>query len=1258
MQLDPQAGDMFLRSRLLLQGFITSDVRCHQRPKLRPARQKSFHFERLEDRRLLAVGDLDLSFGVGGHVQTEYASGPTSVAALSSVIQTDGKIVAAGEGGIARFMPDGNLDPTFGSGGRVDYPYFARSIALQTNGAIVVGGGTTQSGSTDFVASRYLSNGTIDTSFDVDGHAIVSMGEGVEFANAIAIQPNGRIVAVGQSDRDIAIVRFTTGGALDTSFSGDGKLLRSVYTTSNSASSVAVQPDGKVLVAGTAWQYSFSSSNKDFVLMRLNPNGSLDATFDSDGIAITSGGRHEEARDMTLLSDGKILVSGWSDVNFRSNLMLARYQANGSLDTSFDSDGFSLAFLATGTSNQVGGEAHAVLSDGSIIVSAANRLFKFSSSGVHDTSATKSIPGRNATSNLIALSGDRIVSSGTNFGRFGIARLTADRVLDTTFSGDGLAMVDFGNSNDIAGRSVQQSNGRIVVASTSLNTFAVTRYVSSGALDTSFSQDGRVTIDFGNQYLLAVANDVAIQSDGRMVVVGYVRQLTSDPLSAADHIAIARLNADGTLDTTFGNNGTVVTPLNGYAQATTVKLQSNGRIVVGGLGDGGFFTILRYLANGSLDNTFSGDGILTTFRGANVSTSVLNDMVIQPDGKILAVGEQTALVTSTFPSSLVVARFNTNGTLDQTFGTNGRASGFLKQRSGQRIVLLADGSFYVGGNATRFASNTFYSQMSVNRFTATGQLMFEKVITPFVETYSPNPTSTYEVNSTLKSMLVQPDGRVVLAGSARDLAGVMRINSDGTDDTSFSGDGRSQLSLPQSGFYQGADVVMQSTGRLILIGSFRPLSTNQRDLLLSRVLGNAPTVPSTSVFVNPKGQIQIRDNWSRNDHLRVSMVGSNVEVADLSSDSLASFNVFAMSDVMGSGTKTILIPLSRLQQSNLPLLLDTLAGDDTVLLASDRLDTGPMNVSYSAGIGRDTLARTANNLWTVWNVNSTGNGSVIPDEAGNSHTFRSVENFIGGAMNDLFNVQVATTPNWILIDGMTGASDFIQLTGDADIRVTNQLVEVRGGIVQNIVIRNIDQAGLTGGDSPNVLDGRDFSGPMTFRGRLGDDTIIGGTSIDVLFGDAGNDVLFGGMGNDVLHGGDGDDLLAGQSGDDQLYGGNGRDILVGGFGTDLLRGGAGEDILIGGEAYELSDYYTDQYRNNIGTAWSDTSMTYEQRVVAIRDTGVGSSLSRLAMNLNVFSDAQQDQMYGDGDRDWFFATLAGSTPLDLLVDRQLNEVLT
>lgn len=1224
--------------------------------------------EFLEQRQLLTAGDLDLTFGVGGHVQTEYAGSTESSRALASVVQSDGKIIAAGEGGIVRFLPNGSLDTTFGVGGQVQYPYFARSIALQTNGSFVIAGATSTVGNPRFVVSRYLSNGTIDTTFDTDGHAQLSFGGASEYATDIAVQANGRLVVVGVSDNQIAVARLTAAGALDTTFSGDGLLLKTIYSTRNEASAVAIQPDGKIVVAGSTWSYSVSASTHDLFAMRLNPGGGMDSTFDTDGVATIYGGRQAVGRDLTLLSNGQIVVSGWSDANFQSNVVVGKFNADGSRDTTFGNDGRTSVPLSSSTSDRTGGEAHVVLADGSIVVSANTRLIKFGANGVLDTSASKSVIAT-SVQDMFSLPGDRLLLAGSVSSRFGTAMLKADRTLDSTWSADGLAPVEFGRSNDIAGRSVQQTNGRTVVASTSLNTFAVTRYLPTGALDTTFSQDGKVTVNFGAQYLNAGATDVAVQTDGRIVVAGYVSQVESTTQnSVQQHLAIARLNANGTLDTTFGTNGTVVTRLGGYATATTVRIQPNGRIVVGGIGNGGYFTLVRYLSNGTLDTSFSGDGIQTVFN-SNVTSSTLADLIIQPDGKILATGELSPYVSGAYFSAMIVARFNANGSFDTSFGSNGRiVTGSMQQRTGKRLALLSDGSFYVGGNHERFVSNSLHSQMAVSRFTSTGQLVFQKIVAPFTEQYAPNPTAISRQNASLSSMLVQPDGRVVLSGSvgnsfwsAGRLVGVARVNSDGSDDTSLNSDGQAVLSPPVAGRYIGADVLRQPNGRLVVLGSMQANGVAHQDLLLTRVDGTTPAGPSTTVFAAANGQIQIRDNWSRGDSLRLQIVGTDLQISDLTTDSQANFFVSNLPVVTGSGTKTILIPLSLIQQSNQSLLLNTGNGDDTVMLVSDSSDSGPLNLMIAAGSGTDRLIRTSGNQGASWNLNSAGSGNVMPDGNGLAGTFSGVESFVGGPMTDVFRVRAGTTSTWMLIDGDAGTADSIQITGDADMKLTNSLAEIRGAITQNITIANFERATLNGGVSANVLDAYYFPGSVTLRGGDGHDKLVGGQADDLIWGDAGNDILLGNCGNDRLYGGDGDDVMGGEYGNDQLFGESGRDLLAGGYGSDILLGGSGEDVLISGDAYLLSSYFvSDEARNNLRAAWSNPSATYEQRVITIRDTGVGTSapLARLRPSDTVFRDGELDQLIGDGDRDWFFATTVSAGSIDLFADRQLDEELT
>ena len=200
-------------------------------------------------------------------------------------------------------------------------------------------------GTDDFALVRYNTNGSLDTSFSGDGKATAPIGTGRDRAIGLAIQPDGKIVAVGESQigtrTRLAVVRYTSGGALDTSFSGDGKLITNFGELGNvesHAQAVAIQPDGKILVAGYVWQ---DTSHFDFVLVRYNANGSIDTSFDGDGKALTNfeGTSSDHAYSMALQPDGKIVVAGTSTQGASDHFAVVRYNADGSLDTTFSGDG-------------------------------------------------------------------------------------------------------------------------------------------------------------------------------------------------------------------------------------------------------------------------------------------------------------------------------------------------------------------------------------------------------------------------------------------------------------------------------------------------------------------------------------------------------------------------------------------------------------------------------------------------------------------------------------------------------------------------------------------------------------------------------------------------------------------------------------------------------------------------------------------------------------------------------------------------------
>ena len=295
-------------------------------------------------------GSLDSSFGTGGMVTTDFGVDGEAVNGLA--IQPDGKIVAAGEAGgvlaLARYNPDGSLDPTFGGGGvpgTVESDVIAggqEGVALQPDGKIIVAGGLQ-----DMVVARYNADGSLDTSFGNAGVASTPHSD-FEYGTAVALMPDGKIVVAGSRsnslpdsgpDRSFLVERLNPDGSPDASF-GAGGIATVTIAAWDFGYSLALQPDGKVLVGGT----SETDSQQALTFARLLPDGVLDHSFGDQGVVTTSEKGHDYfyiARSLLLQPDGKIVAAGDSSSTSGpgSGFGLARYLPDGSLDSSFGADG-------------------------------------------------------------------------------------------------------------------------------------------------------------------------------------------------------------------------------------------------------------------------------------------------------------------------------------------------------------------------------------------------------------------------------------------------------------------------------------------------------------------------------------------------------------------------------------------------------------------------------------------------------------------------------------------------------------------------------------------------------------------------------------------------------------------------------------------------------------------------------------------------------------------------------------------------------
>src|SRR4051812_29682359 len=387
---------------------------------------------------------------------------------------------------VTAYAVDENLDKSFGSGGKVTTNFASgdviHGIAIQSDGKIVVAGETDVNGVGNFALARYNSDGSLDKSFGGGDGKVTSLIGAGSGANAVAIQSDGKIVAagVGRSaghfDFDFVVARYNKDGSPDSGFNGTGSVITPIGSgeIDDIANAVAIQKDGKIIVAGST---SPSSGGMiSFALARYNTNGSLDSTFNGTGIATTAFVTDREARAVVIQSDGKIIAAGRDPSSGTALGGIARYNTNGTMDNAFGPNGNGRTFI-----NGVGAFAAALQSDGKIVL------------------AGFGMPGSSAV--------------------FAVARLKPDASLDPSFDADGRAFTDFDGEADQASAVAIQSDGKIIAAGQAgfASKFALARYNVDGSLDTSFGSSGKATTAFANS---SAAFAVASQSDGKLVAAG------------------------------------------------------------------------------------------------------------------------------------------------------------------------------------------------------------------------------------------------------------------------------------------------------------------------------------------------------------------------------------------------------------------------------------------------------------------------------------------------------------------------------------------------------------------------------------------------------------------------------------------------------------------------------------------------------------------------------------------------------------------
>jgi uncharacterized delta-60 repeat protein len=421
-------------------------------------------------------GDLDPSFGTGGRVLT--LPTPQGGQANALVVQPDGKLVAAGGGdtggfsqfALVRYRLDGSLDPTF-SGGKVLTPIGAgsavESVALQPDGKIVAAG-SSYTGNTALALARYRSNGTLDPTFGTGGKVTTAVPGGQGVIRGIALQADGKIVVSAQVfsvPYVFRVMRYRSNGSLDPGFGAGGTATVSFGDESDFPMAVAVQPDGKIVVVGSAYD---GSANR-IAVARLRGNGSLDPTFGTGGKVTTVVGDSSTGLAVVIQPDAKIVVVGTTHSGSATDFLVERYMPNGTPDDNFGGGGtVTTHFENAATANSV-----ALQANGKIVVA-----------GYGDTPCSSHSPSRLCPRPPPKCAPQHRFCGGPT--SFALARYMPNGPLDSSFGSGGTLMTSFDDFQSRAAGVGIQPDGKIVAAGTDggegPSHFALARYLSGYTL--------------------------------------------------------------------------------------------------------------------------------------------------------------------------------------------------------------------------------------------------------------------------------------------------------------------------------------------------------------------------------------------------------------------------------------------------------------------------------------------------------------------------------------------------------------------------------------------------------------------------------------------------------------------------------------------------------------------------------------------------------------------------------------------------------
>jgi uncharacterized delta-60 repeat protein len=906
--------------------------------------------------RLNANGTLDLTFNPN-------ISGGTLPQVNALALQPNGKLVvggrfttvqpgttAASRNHVARFNPDGSLDAAYNPNpnsivlalvSQLEASNFTGTPRTAVgDGKIVIAGGFTslQPSGTGVVTTRNRiarlnANGTVDSEFDPNANNAVA---------ALAVQRDGKIILGGSfstlqppgnenSATRNRLARLNANGTLDSEF---------YPNFGGNVVAIALAPDGDVMVGGqftSVWGRGTITTQRPYVA-RLNPDGSLDTGFTASANSTVAA--------FAFQPDGKVILGGYFTAIQSRGLAtgalrnrLARVGADGTLDTTFqvDAEGRPLVSL--------------VQPDGKVVIGGSfttvggltrSYLARLNPDGSVDASYAPAAPNGRVLS-IVRQADGKLIIAGTftligTTARSYLARLNTDGSLDTTYNT---------NPNGQVGALVLQADGKVLIGGnfTSLNhivttitpgaavgTTTATTADGSATTTTTVSTSGGVTttdkstnyfrgylarlntdgtVDAFNPGASSTVSSIVLQSDGKILLAGAFTAFTpSSGSSSTSQSFIARLKADGTLDTAF-------TPLVN-ARATALALQSDGKIIVGGQ-----FTLFQppgdtsTTVNGVVTSTaitrnrlirLNADGTLDAAYAPNVIDGVVLALALQSDGRLVVGGSFKGIQSAgdaTWTLRKYAARLGTDGKLDLTFNLD------LSEANGNRVDSLALQSIVTAGVTEQkiLLGGSFVSLAPIGAPAVIPANHYVRINANGTLDRAFNPGTGGSSGGSIAAMALQSDGKIVAVGAFADIGGtrttnVARFNAEGAADTSFASsldadgpiaavlhrsdtapvatqgnglawlnrDGSLRTAFAPSVRLTGTirAVVTQPDGRVLLGGSFtNPAGTTGSHLVriaadgtLDTSFSPAPNAGVTAITLQPDGKILVAGSFS------------------------------------------------------------------------------------------------------------------------------------------------------------------------------------------------------------------------------------------------------------------------------------------------------------------------------------------------------------------------------------------------------------